>query len=61
MKKQDIEKLVSELREFAETERILSDYSRKENNLKATHHDFSAYKFSTTADALERILKEGIE
>ena len=45
MKKQDIEKLVSELRESAES----------------CLHYLNAYKFDEAADALERILKEGVE
>jgi hypothetical protein len=62
MKKQDIEKLVRELREFAECERLASDFAYKKHNAVAASmsHDLNAYKFDEAADALERILKEGI-
>jgi hypothetical protein len=59
MKKQDIEKLVSELRSCVIHEEMATVYAK--TPIQVARAEVNMNKFKDAADALERILKEGIE
>ena len=59
MKKQEIEKLVSELRVLAEAKRSACTLAKTPARVLVNRLD--AGRFDEAADALERILKEGSE